>query len=245
MSDSMSIPPPGARTRTQPVTRQTPTAPAGQQTPATPPAASPAAPALPPLPVLTPAHPVSDTQKAAEAFMNLPIVKFSFSLFMREFLKLLNTNRRADRKSWVDEANQSASMMHEAAKDMRDAARDAMIGALAGAGFKMASAGVGVAGGAYAAKSSESQVMMNRNATTQSIGQGVTSLGDAANSTAQYESGLDQADRVDAEGQSQRAKATEDSEKSQADEEAQMVQFLIQSFQKEEDSRHEAMRASV
>lgn len=208
-----------------------------------------------PLPPLTssdttglPARRAPNAQEAEAALAglkDLPKIKFSITQLLSLMLQLANKQRRAMRESRIDDANIAESLMHEAADDIRQSARDQLAGGIIGAGFKMAAASITAAGAAKAGNVENQQEMMTKSMAYQSAGQAVGSIGEVGNSAMQYESGLDQAERTEAEAASQKTQAIEDSDKSDAEDETQLIQSIIQTFQKEEESRHDAIRATA
>ena len=181
----------------------------------------------------------------ASNLQSLPAISFSLSQIINLVLELANQMHKTERQETMQEADAALAMGEEAADDLKASASDVLIGAAIGASMKIIGAGISLGGAAKTGDIADSQTVMNKMMGYQAASQLTGSVGEYGDGTMKYEGQIAQSDKEVHEAQGQRLKSVEDSERQDAAEEQQLVQSIIQTLEKQEESRHEAVRATA
>ena len=172
-------------------------------------------------------------------------IQFSIETLIQLLFELALKQREARRESRMADATAAEEMGMAAAEDLKDEGAMEVTGATLLAGAQVAGAATVVGGGVRTAKTDNvlevSNKMMSYQATSQSFG----AVGQLSKGGTDYEAKQDEAQKALHDASATQAKSIEDSDNEDQKDEAQLIQSIVQLKQQQEESRHEAVRATA
>lgn len=172
-------------------------------------------------------------------------VIFSIEVLLALLFDLANNQRRAQRESRMADASIAQDMGKAAAEDIRNEAIMGMTGSVLGATAQIGGAAAVIGGGIKTARSGNVMEVSNKMMTYQASSQTFSSMGQVTKGGFDYQGKQDEAQKALHDASATQAKSIEDSDSEDAKDEAQLVQAIIQLQQQQEESRHEAVRATA
>lgn len=170
---------------------------------------------------------------------------FSIQVLIALLFELVLKQRISQRESRMADATNAEQMQMAAADDLRDEAVMSVAGAAVSAGAQVAGAATVVGGGIRTAKTSNVMEVSNKMMTFQASSQALSASGQVAQGGFQYAEKQDEATKTLHDATASQEKSIEDSDNEDQKDETQLVQSIIQLQQKQEESRHEAVRATA
>ena len=170
---------------------------------------------------------------------------FSIETLVRLMFKLALEQRNVRRISRMQDANAAESMGQAAAADLRDEAAMSVSGATVMASMQVVGSATVIGGGISTAKNTDTMAVTNKMMQFQAASQTFGATGQMAQGGFNYEVHQDEANKALHDASATRIKSLEEIESDDAKGETQLIQSIIQMQQKQEESRHEAVRATA
>lgn len=170
---------------------------------------------------------------------------FSMQLLISLLFEIILKLKVEQRQSAMADATISEKMGMAAADDLRDEAAMSISGSVASAGMQVAGAATVIGGGIRTSKASNVMEVSNKMMTYQAASQSFGAAGQVSQGGFQYGEKQDEANKALHDATASQGKSIEESDKADEKDEDQLVQSIIQLQQKQEESRHEAARATA
>lgn len=172
-------------------------------------------------------------------------LKFSIEVLIALLFELALKERQARRESSMADATAAEQMGMAAAKEVKSQAVMEITGAVFSATAQVTGAATVVGGGIRTVKSGNFMEVSNKMMTYQATSQAFGSGGQLTKGGFDYQAKQDEAQKAMDDASATQAKSIEESDNQDQKDEAQLVQSIIQLQQQQEESRHEAMRATA
>jgi hypothetical protein len=170
---------------------------------------------------------------------------FSVDVLIALLFEIALEARNTRRESAMADATIAEDMGMAAAKDLHDQAVMSVSGDTLSAVSQVAGASAVIGGGVRTAKSGNVMEVSNKMMSYQATGQSFGAVGTLSKGGFDYQSKQDEAQKALDDASATQARAIQDSDREDQKSETQLVQSIIQLRQQQEESRHEAARATA
>ncbi len=189
----------------------------------------------------------ADAQKFEEGLDNLNNTVLLFSIeALGRLLKLISLKQhQIESEARMAETEISQDMSGAAADDLREEGVMSLAGSTVMSLMQITGAAAMIGGGISQAKVSNTMAVSNRMMTFQAASQAISATGSMIQGGLNLEVKKEEAEKVLHEADAAVAKSLEESDNEASKEELQLVQAIIQFLEKLEESRHEAVKATV